>query len=163
VAGALRDRKKPARAWHWAIEARLAHRATALKHAVIEAGALYLPERLHAVRIALKKLRYALEVAVEATDAHSAGDLRALKRGQDILGRLHDLQILIDRVRQLQASVEPPDVTVWRKIDVLTMALENDCRRLHARFMRHQAAVRAVCDRVNRLKVATSTRRAAAS
>jgi hypothetical protein len=29
--------------------------------------------------------------------------------------------------------------------------------------MRHQAAVRVVCDRVNRLKVATSARRAAAS
>ena len=163
VADDLRDRKKPARGWQWAVEARLAHRATALKHAMIEAGALYLPDRLHAVRIALKKLRYALEVAVEATGVPSASDLRTLKRGQDVLGRLHDLQILIDRVRQIQASVEPPDLTMWRNIDVLSMALENDCRRLHAKFMRHEAAVRAVCDRVNRLKVATSTRRAAAS
>ena len=79
------------------------------------------------------------------------------------LGRLHDVQILIERARQIQASVDPPDLTLWRNLDVLTMALENDCRRLHARFMRHQVAVRAVCDRVNRLKVATSARRAAAS
>jgi CHAD domain-containing protein len=162
VAGDLRDRKRPSRGWRWAVEARLTHRATVLRDAILEAGALYLPERLHAVRIALKKLRYALEVAVEATGAPSANDLRTLKRGQDILGRLHDLQILIDRVRQIQASVDPPDVTLWRNIDVLTMALENDCRRLHARFMRHQAAVRGVCDRVNRLKVTTSSRRAAA-
>ena len=163
VAGDLDDDKKASRGWRWAVEARLTHRATVLKRAMIDAGALYLPERLHAVRIALKKLRYALEVAVEATGAPSATDLRTLKRGQDVLGRLHDFQILIDRVRQIQASVEPPDVTLWRNIDVLTVALENDCRRLHARFMRHEAAVRAVCDRVNRLKVATSTRRAAAS
>jgi CHAD domain-containing protein len=162
VAHDLRDHKS-SRGWRWAVEARLTHRATVLKHAMIDAGALYLPERLHAVRIALKKLRYALEVAVEAAGAPAANDLRTLKRGQDLLGRLHDLQILIDRARQLQASVDPPDVTLWRKIDVLTTALENDCRRLHARFMRHQTAVRAVCDRVNRLKVATSTRRAAAS
>jgi CHAD domain-containing protein len=163
VAGDLRDRKKPSRGWRWAIEARLTRRATVLKHAMVDAGALYLPERLHAVRIALKKLRYALEVAVDATGVSSANDLRALKRGQDVLGRMHDLQILIDRVRQIQASVEPPDVTQWRNIDVLTTALENDCRRLHAKFMRNQAALRVVCDRVNRLKVATSTRRAAAS
>jgi CHAD domain-containing protein len=163
VAGDLRDHKKSSRGWRWAVEARLTRRATVLKHAMIEAGALYLPERLHAVRIALKKFRYALEVAVEAAGTRSPNDLRTLKRGQDILGRLHDVQILIDRARQIQASVDPPDLTLWRNIDVLTMALENDCRRLHARFMRHQAAVRAVCDRVNRLKVATSARRAAAS
>jgi CHAD domain-containing protein len=163
VADDLRDHKKSSRGWRWAVEARLTHRATVLKHAMIEAGALYLPERLHAVRIALKKLRYALEVAVEAAGTSSASDLRTLKRGQDILGRLHDVQILIERARQIQASVDPPDLTLWRNLDVLTMALENDCRRLHARFMRHQAAVRVVCDRVNRLKVAPSARRAAAS
>jgi CHAD domain-containing protein len=163
VAGDLRDHKKSSRGWRWAVEARLTHRATVLKHAMIEAGALYLPERLHAVRIALKKLRYALEVAAEAAGTPSANDLRTLKRGQDILGRLHDLQILIDRARELQASVDPPDVMLWRRIDALTTALENDCRRLHARFMRQQAAVRAVCDRVNRLKGVTSARRAAAS
>jgi CHAD domain-containing protein len=163
IADDLRDHRKSSRGWRWAVEARLTHRSTVLKHAMIEAGALYLPERLHAVRIALKKLRYALEVAVEAAGASSGNDLRTLKRGQDILGRLHDLQILIDRARQLQASSDTPDVTLWRNIDLLTTALENDCRRLHARFMRHQPAVRAVCDRVNRLKFAASARRAAAS
>jgi CHAD domain-containing protein len=162
VASDLRDHKTPSRGWRWAVEARLTHRATALKHALIEAGALYLPERLHAVRIAVKKLRYALEVAVDATGVAAAGDLHTLKRGQEILGRLHDLQILIDHVRQIQASMEPPDVAMWRNIDELITALENECRRLHARFMRNQAAVRTACDHVNRLKVATSTRRAAA-
>jgi CHAD domain-containing protein len=163
VAGDLHEHKKSSRGWRWAIEARLTHRATVLRQAMVDAGAIYLPERLHVVRIAIKKLRYALEVAVEAAGAPSGSDLRTLKRGQDILGRLHDLQILIDRARQMQASVDPPDVRLWRNLDVLTTTLENDCRRLHARFMRQQAAVRAVCDRVNRLKVATSARRAAAS
>jgi CHAD domain-containing protein len=163
VAGDLHDHKKSSRGWRWAVEARLTHRATVLRQAMVDAGAIYLPERLHVVRIAIKKLRYALEVAVEAAGVHSGSDLRTLKRGQEILGRLHDLQILIDRARQMQASADPPDVRLWRNLDVLTTTLENDCRRLHARFMRQQAAVRAVCDRVNRLKVATSARRAAAS
>src|SRR5215831_11404646 len=105
VARELREERKPLRGWQWAVEARLTHRAMTLKHALIEAGALYLPERLHAVRIAVKKLRYALEVAVDATGVAAAGDLQTLKRGQESLGRLHDLQILIDRVRQIQASM----------------------------------------------------------
>jgi CHAD domain-containing protein len=159
VAGDLREHREPSRGWRWAVEARLTHRATTLKRALVEAGALYLPERLHAVRIAVKKL----EVAVDATGVAAAGDLQTLKRGQEILGRLHDLQILVDHVRQIQASMEPPDVLMWRHIDVLITGIENDCRRLHARFMRNQTAVRAVCDHVNRLKVATATRREAAS
>ena len=39
----------------------------AARAALDDAGAVYLPERLHAVRIALKKLRYALEARAEAS------------------------------------------------------------------------------------------------
>src|SRR5581483_9005389 len=46
------------KAARWAIDARIARRASRLDHALLEAGAVYLPERLHAVRIAVKKLRY---------------------------------------------------------------------------------------------------------
>ena len=38
-------------------------RALALRQAIDQAGAVYLAERLHAARIALKKLRYGLELA----------------------------------------------------------------------------------------------------
>ena len=51
--------------WRWAVDARVARRATRLNQAVDAAGALYLSERLHAVRIAVKKLRYALELATK--------------------------------------------------------------------------------------------------
>ena len=139
----------------------MTHRASALKDALADAGALYLPDRLHAVRIAVKKLRYAREVLVEASGARTKGELRSLKRGQDILGRLHDMQMLLDRVRQLQASLTPPDVTMWRKLDTLTTALENDCRRLHARFMRQRDVVLTVCDRTAGPKVSRRGRRAA--
>ena len=105
--GDLKTSKKTARDWHWAIDARVTHRALALKTALAEAGALYLPERLHVVRIALKKLRYAREVVAEASGVNMKAELRSLKRGQDILGRLHDMQVLLDRIRQLQASLTP--------------------------------------------------------
>lgn len=131
--------KAAARGWRWAIDARVARRAGRLSSAMHEAGALYLPERLHTVRIALKKLRYALELSAEGAAGKAAeADLRALKRAQELLGRMHDLQMFIERVRQVQASLAPPSVTVWRGLDALRAALEDDCRRLHARYMRGQ-------------------------
>ena len=161
IARDLKTSKKTARDWHWAIDARVTHRALALKTALAEAGALYLPERLHVVRIALKKLRYAREVVAEASGIDMKAELRSLKRGQDILGRLHDMQVLLDRIRQLQASLTPGDSVMSRRMDSLTIGLENDCRRLHARFMHQKAAVVAVCDRGGGWKSGAGDRRAA--
>ena len=163
VAKDLRD-LKPSRGWQWAVDARVSRRAETLTQALDEAGSLYLPERLHQVRIALKKLRYAIEVAAESAGTKPSADVRALKRHQDILGRLHDLQVLIDRIRQMQPSLAPPDVTMWRKIDALIPSLEDECRRLHAKFVSQQGAIRALCDRVMRAtEAAPPSRRAVAS
>ena len=128
--------KSAARSWRWAIEARVTKRAERLAASMADAGALYLPERLHTVRIALKKLRYAVELSTEAAGERGHADLSLLKRGQDLLGRVHDVQLLIDQVRQTQASLTPPSVTVWHEFDTLVASLEDDCRRLHARYMR---------------------------
>jgi CHAD domain-containing protein len=127
--------KATARSWRWAIEARVAKRAERLAVSMADAGAVYLPERLHDVRIAIKKLRYAIELSAEAAGDRDKADVRLLKRGQDLLGRVHDVQMLIDQVRQTQASLVPPSVTVWRELDALVVSLENDCRRLHGRYM----------------------------
>ena len=76
------------RSWRWAIDARVARRASTLATAMVDAGAVYLADRLHVVRIAVKKLRYALELAVEADHLRSSPDLRQLRRVQDVLVRL---------------------------------------------------------------------------
>jgi CHAD domain-containing protein len=161
IAGDLKTSKKTSRDWRWAVDARVTHRALALKTALAEAGALYLPERLHVVRIALKKLRYAREVVAETGGLDMKAELRSLKRGQDILGRLHDVQTLLDRIRRLQASLTPADSVMSRRLDSLTNGLENECRRLHARFMHQKAAVVAVCDRGAGGKSSAADRRAA--
>jgi len=139
--------KSASRSWRWAIDARVAKRAARLSAAMNDAGALYLPERLHAVRIAVKKLRYAVELSAEAAGESGGADLRVLKRSQELLGRMHDMQMLIDEVRQTQASLAPPSVAVWRDLDALGTSLEDDCRRLHARYMRHRDALCAVAER----------------
>jgi CHAD domain-containing protein len=124
------------RNWRVAVEAQVAGRAARLTAAMSEAGALYLPERLHTVRIAMKKLRYALELLNEVSGTRRDPNLAALKRGQEVLGRMHDLQVLIERIRQVQASLTPPSITIWRNLDALITALEDECRLLHARYMR---------------------------
>ena len=128
--------KVAARSWRWVVEARIARRATRLTTAIDHAGGIYVPDRLHAVRIAIKKLRYAVELSTEIAGQKTDATLRALTRGQDLLGRVHDIQVLVDRVRKVQASLAPPNVTVWRELDALIVSLEDDCRRLHARYMR---------------------------
>jgi CHAD domain-containing protein len=141
------------RAWYWAIDARVARRAAAVDRAVEDAGALYLPDRLHAVRIAAKKLRYALELALDAVGKAPGADLAVLKRTQTLLGGIHDLQVLADRVRQIQASVAPSDAVVVHDLDALVTELDASCRRLHARYVRSRTGLVDVC---RRLSVRTS-------
>jgi CHAD domain-containing protein len=144
------DRGRAAtRGWRWAIDARVRHRAEALKGAVDAAGNVYLAGRLHAVRITLKKFRYAVELKDEVSpDRTGTHDLASLKRTQGLLGRLHDRQVLIDRVRQVQASLTRPNLAIWRALDALLNALETECRRLHARYVRDAVGLVALCDRV---------------
>ena len=146
----LESTRASTRSWRWAIDARVAHRASALKAAIGAAGSVYLHDRVHKVRIALKKFRYAAEVEHEiAAERMRTQDLLLLKRVQDVLGRLHDRQVLIEHVRQVQTSRSAtPDLPAWRGLDSLITTIETDCRRLHARYVREAAALVDVCDRV---------------
>ncbi len=93
-----RPPREPAskQAWLWAVDARAARRAARLAAAIDAAGALYQPARLHAVRIAVKKLRYASELGLEGRRRRATADIEVLKSAQDVLGRLQDLQVLIE-------------------------------------------------------------------
>ena len=149
------------RGWRWAIGARIVRRAASLKAAIDDAGSVYLPERLHAVRIAVKKFRYAVELEHEISrDEKLTPDLRILARNQELLGRLHDRQLLIEQVRQVQASSTPPDLGAWQRLDTLSTTLENECRRLHARYLRDSTVLVAVCERVPPRSPVAATRRA---
>lgn len=150
-----------ARGWRWAIDARVKHRAETLKEAIGAAG-VYLGDRVHAVRVAVKKVRYAVELEAEISAEESwRADLVTLKRVQSVLGRLHDWEVLIDRVRQVQASLTPPNLTLWRALGGLLTAVETECRRLHARYVRDAAALAALCDRIAGRAPAVPSRRRA--
>jgi CHAD domain-containing protein len=123
----------PETAWRAALAARLVARAKALAQAAGDAGHLYEPERLHTVRIAVKKLRYALELSRETGTAAADPPIRRLRAIQDLLGRLHDLQVLAGHVAAVQADPSPH---VSRdQLDAAAHTLEAECRHLHAKYL----------------------------
>ena len=128
--------------WRGVLAARLMRRAKGLHAALEDAGPLYVPERLHHVRIATKKLRYALEIAADGGVASAAPLVRVLKRHQERLGHLHDLQVLLKHVRETEAAPG-----VGSRINDLTAyadSLDRDCRRLHAAFVEHRGELASV-------------------
>jgi CHAD domain-containing protein len=136
-----RDPKRIARA-----RARAARRAARLRGAVQNAGAIYLPDRLHEVRVAVKKLRYALEVARELSGSRAVAQIRTLKQVQDLLGRMHDLEVLILRVRGLQGSPQAPTLRISANLDHLVRHLETECRQIHGRYVTMRRKLLAICD-----------------
>jgi CHAD domain-containing protein len=142
------------RTMRWAAQARLARRSRDVRDAVRAAGAIYEPEQLHSVRIAVKKLRYAAEVASDAGAAIDTGDLALLKRVQTTLGRQHDAQVLLDHVRDAEKAIANPPPDAWREAESAMTVLETRCHRLHARFLGERAALLDACDRLGGVRAA---------
>lgn len=139
--------------WRDALRDRLVKRRKALRAAITAAGQMYHPEALHQVRIATKKLRYALEIAAEAGVKAAAPLVAKLKRMQDALGTLHDLQILQGHVASVQAR-KPGRTLPAGSLDTVADALERQCRHLHARYLAGVEGLLQVAD-ASRSEVAT--------
>src|SRR5690606_35169586 len=107
----------------------------------------YAVEPLHDVRIATKKLRYAVELVRDLTDLPVSRVLRRLKQQQDLLGRLHDLQVVQER---LQAAAARANVSraIRHAFEAADAALELDCRALHGRFVRGVPRLVELCEQV---------------
>lgn len=125
----------PGEAWRQVLAARLAKRARTLAEEVEAAGQLYAPEQLHQVRIAVKKLRYGLELAVDAGVTAATPLVRTLKRVQEVLGTLHDLQVLQKHVMAVQVNT-PRQTGPHEGLAAIAGRIEAQCRVLHGRFVR---------------------------
>jgi CHAD domain-containing protein len=148
VAGARKhvQRQHPGRVV--SADRRAARRAVALQASIENAAGIYLPDRLHEVRIAVKKLRYAMEVARDLRASRAVVRIRTLKRAQELLGRIHDLEVLIARTRAVQGSPRAADLRLSADLDQLVRHLETEGRRLHGHYIATRPALLAVCDHV---------------
>lgn len=129
-----------------AVRARTARRAERLAASIETAAAIYIPDRLHEVRIAVKKLRYAMEIVRELSGSRATVRIMTLKRAQDLLGRIHDFEVLIARTRAIQGSTNAPTLRVSADMDQIVRRLETECRRLHGRYIGMRASLLSICD-----------------
>lgn len=141
---------------------RAARRAQRLQEAMENAANIYLPDRLHEVRIAVKKLRYGMEVLRELSRSRAMARILALKRVQDLLGRMHDLEVLIARTRALQGSPNAPSLKLLAELDQLVRRLETECRQLHGQYIAARPSLAAICEHVISLPESRARREPAA-
>jgi CHAD domain-containing protein len=151
--GSVRDAvaaSSPEHSWRSALARRLINGARHLDSAMDHAGQIYAPDALHRVRIAAKKLRYALEIADESHAAPCTAELRLLKRVQDALGRLHDRQVLQHHVAEVASAPRSRRGAADPGLAVLARMIEDECRMLHARYIALLPALRDAAARIRR-------------
>jgi CHAD domain-containing protein len=134
--------------WRSVLGARILKRAKRLGSAIDDAGKMYAPEHLHEVRIAAKKLRYALELAADVRIPDARRLVGAMKNAQELLGRLHDLQILQTHVAAVQAAPSSSRNVSKASLDTIAARIEEECRRLHARYVASTPKLRDALERV---------------
>jgi CHAD domain-containing protein len=132
-----------------ALIGRVERRAGAVLEAVAHVGTLYADEPLHALRIAIKKLRYAAELLPPAAVPDLASLLKVLHDAQRRFGALRDRQTLAMHV---QAIGEARCGAAMRAALATAAAnLEQDCRRLHTRAVAVVPAVDAAAHEIRRM------------
>ena len=138
--------------WAEVLRARIARRADDLGRAIDHAGGVYFPNRLHAVRIAAKKLRYTAELACNGGLWQCEDAVADLKRTQDTLGRLHDAEMLLKAVDKLIRRANVDD----RELAILKGDLKGEIAERHAKYLaqreRLRAAQRACLDAAERFR-----------
>jgi CHAD domain-containing protein len=123
---------EPASARSASLRRRLERRADRLDAAIEAAGALYAFDRLHMVRIAVKQLRYTLELIHEFGRVPTRRLVTRLRWFQDLLGRQHDLEIVAGYVRRLGCSGKSPFAD---DVELVLGVLERETRELHAGYL----------------------------
>ena len=120
--------------WARVLEDRISHRARRVAKALGRCGTMYAPDRLHRARLAIKKLRYTLELAADAKLAVAGGGaIEALRVAQGRFGRLHDLQVLGGHVERLAGEVGR--AALGKPLVRLATAVERACREEHAAML----------------------------
>jgi CHAD domain-containing protein len=132
--------------WRGELARTMAQRAHEALLAIDHATGTYFPNRAHMTRVALKKLRYAAEIGEQTGVGAFEGSIRELKKGQDLLGELHDREVLIEKL---------PDVDGERKAEgplrTILQTLDAECRGLHRDYVERRDRLRTICTETERM------------
>jgi CHAD domain-containing protein len=140
--------------WRRSVVTETLARQQALCDAIERAPAVYMPNRIHRVRIATKKLRYTLEVA-DATGIRVDTDvMRDLRKIQDLLGRVHDIDVARRVVRRLDGTGAP----IAEEVRLVDAVMAADSAALHEKYLARRERIRAACAYCTEV-VATAQRR----
>lgn len=115
-------------------------RAATLGRDISGIGALYVPDQLHAIRIATKKLRYALEWEQQIGRKGWVRERKVLEAAQEELGEWHDRLVLQERIHRLRRSGDFPK-PVASDFKRMAADLERECRAMHAAILGRVPAI----------------------
>jgi CHAD domain-containing protein len=131
--GVSRAMRHTAAGWDRRLRRVIADRAVGTREAIGYATGVYFPKRAHKVRIAIKKFRYATEIAAATGLWNARAIIRELKKGQDLLGRVHDRQELLDTFAANNDSY--PEGSDRGQLELVTQVVEAEAHDLHRRYV----------------------------
>jgi len=133
--------------WRERLREHIAERAVDVRQSIEHASGVYFPNRSHAARLAMKKLRYALELAQETGAWRVPRAIRRLRKAQDVLGQAHDREVLLGRLKPLAQQDAGADRGA---AESLVVYLEADILALHRRYLGMRSDVTAICNACER-------------
>ena len=87
---------------------RCVRRPDVVETAIEHASGVYFPNRAHKVRVAMKKLRYAIELLDSNGGRPASRRCASLRRAQEALGQVHDREVLRQRLTSLAEDEDIP-------------------------------------------------------
>ncbi len=141
LAGALSSSVRSGQTWRRDLRYTLRERAGATTAAIEHATGVYFPDRAHAARIAIKKMRYAMEIAHE-TGGDRDWAIRELKKAQDLLGDLHDRQELVDNLTEKCADDKPG---LSDQVSLVKQVIDAENHDLHSRYLARRRVILDIC------------------
>lgn len=112
--------------------------AEIVQERVEHAAGVYFPNRAHNARVAIKKLRYAVELLDHGQSVRKRS-IRALRTAQEALGHVHDREMLLRRLMAVAGEEEVPAARA------LAGVLEAETRSLFETYRAMRPAVLAAC------------------
>lgn len=136
-----------ARGWREHLRRLLLERARTADERISHATGVYFPNRAHNARIAIKKLRYAAEISLEIGGSELRKPIKALRKGQEVLGALHDRKVLAETLARYsdRDHVDPDHIALTEQV------LDGEVGDLHARYLTRRSGLKDACEDIERL------------